>query len=74
MKIAQYRYETGGGYVCIHPQSSEGVINAIRVSEYTEIEFTPRPAAEIDAERRQVFMAEREKLKARLAALEVQPL
>lgn len=74
-KIARYHYTTGD-YTCIHPQDAESVLalSAVRVSEYVEVEFTPRPEREIDAERRKSLEAEKERLRAQLAKLELSEL
>lgn len=73
MKIAQYRYETGGGYVCIHQSSVEATTSAVRISEYLDVEFPPRDAAEVEVERRERIAFERAKLEARLKALDTFP-
>lgn len=69
MRIAQYHYDVGN-FTCVHPQTQEKVLcEAVRVSEYTEVEFTPRDQAEVDADRRALYQAKREKLQAQLAKL-----
>ncbi len=55
-----------------HPRSNEPYISsgAVRVSEYVEVEFTPRDQKEIDAARRVIYTVKREKLQRELAKLD----
>lgn len=72
MRIAQYHYDVGN-FTCVHPQSQEQVLSeAVRISEYTEVQFTPRDQEEIDADRERLYAAKRAKLEAQLAKLEAQ--
>ena len=70
MRIAQYHYDVGN-FTCVHPQAQESVLSeAVRVSEYIEVEFAPRAQLDIEADRRRLYTAKREKLQAQIAKVQ----
>lgn len=70
MRIAQFYYDIGN-YTVVHPESHEKVLSeAVRISEYTEVQFTPRDPAAVEADRKRLYAAKRERLHAQLAKLE----
>ena len=69
--IAQYFYPTTES-TCIFPVSYEqnALTGAVRISEPVEVDFTPRPGAEVEAAKRAVLEKKRAALAAQLAKLE----
>jgi hypothetical protein len=71
MKIAQYRY-TSGDAMCIFPAEYEkhGLADAVRISEYLEVEFAPRSEIEVAAERKSSIDARLARLSSEMAKLQ----
>lgn len=71
MKIAQYRY-IDSQTTCIFPADFErhGLRDTVRISEYVEVEFTPRDPAAVVAETCVLVEVKRARLRHELAKLD----
>ena len=71
MLLAKFQSLDDPTFVLYYEPTKEKYTDLVRVSEYAEVEFTPRPAHEIEAVKMPALEKKRDRLRAQLARLEV---